>query len=55
MGLFDAFVRTIINVATLPIAIVKDVTTIGGALSDQEKSYTAQKLDQIKDEAKSEE
>lgn len=51
MGLFDAIVRTVVNVATLPVDIVKDVVTIGGATTDQDKSYTAQKLDQIKDEA----
>ena len=51
MGFFDALVRTVVNVATLPVDIVKDVATFGGIFTDQEKPYTVQKLEQIKDEA----
>jgi hypothetical protein len=45
MGLFGKIVATAVNVATLPVAIAKDVVTLG------EKSYTTQKLQQIKEEA----
>jgi hypothetical protein len=51
MGLFKALVRTIINVATLPAAIIKDAVTLGGAATDQSKPYTVKKLDQIKRES----
>jgi len=53
MGLFGKMVATAINVATLPVAVVKDVFTLGNAANaDSQRSYTAQKLEQIKDEAK---
>lgn len=51
MSLFGKIVRTAVNVATLPVAVVKDVVTFGGMATDQRESYTTQKLEQIKDEA----
>ena len=51
MSLFAAIVRTVVNVATLPLAVVKDALTLGGVVVDEPKSYTEQKLDQIKREA----
>ena len=51
MSLFGKIVRTAVNVATLPVAAVKDVYTLGGIATEQPKSYTAQKLEQIKEEA----
>lgn len=32
MGLFGALVRTAVNVVTLPVAVVKDVVTLGESL-----------------------
>lgn len=52
MSLFGKLVRTTINVATLPVAAVKDVVTLGGVSSKGTFSpYVAEKLKQIKDEA----
>jgi len=52
MGLFGKLVATAINVATLPVAVAKDVVTLGNAAnSASERSFTVQKLQQIKDEA----
>lgn len=51
MSLFGRIIRTTVNVATLPVAIVKDVYTFGGIATDQRECYTAQKLEQIKEEA----
>lgn len=51
MGLFGAIVKTVINVATLPVDIVKDACTLGGAITDQPEPYTVQKLEKIKEEA----
>ena len=51
MKLFGQLVRTAVNVATLPVALTKDVVTLGGIATDQRKTYTEQKLEQIKDEA----
>lgn len=51
MGIFGKIVATAINVATLPVALAKDVITLGGVSTDQRSPYTVQKLQQIKDEA----
>lgn len=51
MSLFGKIVRTVINVATLPVDVAKDIGTLGGSATDQPKPYTAQKLDKIKEEA----
>lgn len=50
MGLFGKIVATAINVATLPVAVAKDVVTLGGSAGGT-GSYTVKKLQQIKDEA----
>jgi hypothetical protein len=33
-----------------PVAVVKDVVTMGGALTDQDKPYTQQKLEDLGDD-----
>ena len=50
VSFFAAVVRTVVNVAVLPIAVVKDIVTLGGMATDRE-SYTAEQLQKIKDEA----
>jgi len=50
MGLFGKLVKTGVNVVTLPVAVAKDIVTLGGATTDQ-RSAIVQKLQQIKDEA----
>lgn len=47
MSIFGKILKTGFDVVTTPIAIAKDVVTMGGALTDQPKPYTAQKLDQL--------
>lgn len=51
MGLFKALVSTVINVASLPVAVVEDVVTLHGVSTDDGKSPLAKKLQQIKDES----
>jgi hypothetical protein len=51
MGLFGAIIRTAVNVATLPVDVVKDVVTLGGVATENGKSSTLEKLKQIKREA----
>lgn len=51
MSLFGKLVRTVVNVATLPVAITKDVVTLGGVCTGEKETYTVKKLQQIKDEA----
>ena len=50
MKLFAQIVRTVVNVVTLPVAVVKDVVTLGG-IATENGSYIVEKLKQIKDEA----
>lgn len=51
MKIFGQVIRTAVNLATLPGAVVKDVLTLGGIATDQRAPYTVQKLQQLKDEA----
>lgn len=52
MGLFGKLVATAINVATLPVAVAKDVVTLGGVSTENGESYVVEKLKQIKEESK---
>jgi Mg2+/citrate symporter len=55
VSLFGKIVRTTINVVVgLPVAVVKDVVTLGNAADfdgSGSRPFVAQKLDQIKEEA----
>ena len=50
MKLFGQLVRTVVNTALLPVAIAKDVVTIGGILTDT-PSATKEALERLKEEA----
>ncbi len=47
MGLFGKVFKTVVDVATSPIDIVKDVVTLGGTITDEESAIAkkAKKLD----------
>ena len=54
--LFGQLVRTVVNVALVPVAVVRDVVTLGGTLTGDNNGHakdtaTAQALQRIKDEA----
>ncbi|MGA7887621.1 MAG: hypothetical protein WCA44_17945 [Acidobacteriaceae bacterium] len=51
MSLFGKVVRTVVNTAVLPVAVVKDVFTLGGIATNNGTPYTAEQLQKIKDEA----
>jgi len=52
MKIFGQIVRTVVNVATLPVAVVKDLGTLGGVCTKGEfEPYTTEHLKKIKDEA----
>lgn len=38
MGLFGSLLKLTLDVATAPIAVVKDVVTLGGAITDEESA-----------------
>ena len=50
MGLFGKLLKTTFDLVTLPVDIVKDVATMGGVLTDENKPYTAQKFDRLGDD-----
>jgi len=47
MGIFGKLTKAIIHTATTPIDIIKDVATLGGAITDESKPHTLQKVDKI--------
>ena len=51
MGLFGSLLKLTVDVATSPIAVVKDVVTLGGSLDDT-KSAVAKKLEDIEEDLK---
>ena len=56
MKFFGQLVRTVVNVATLPVAVIADVMTGGGIMTGHNDgraadTFTAKKLQQIKDDA----
>lgn len=55
MGLFSAIVKTAVEVTTTPIAVAKDVVTLGGAATNSERSHTEVKLRRIKEAAEDKE
>lgn len=51
MKLFGQIIRTVVNATILPVEVVKDVVTLGGIMTEQDKSYTRQQLEKIAEEA----
>lgn len=56
MGIFGKLVKTVVNVAELPLAVAKDVLTLGGTVSDQNptghgQTYTRELVEKIKEDA----
>ena len=50
MGLFGKILKTTFDVVTLPVDVIKDVATMGGVLTDENKPYTAQKFERLGDD-----
>lgn len=46
-GLVSSLTKATLGVATTPVALVADVVTMGGALTDKEQPYTADALADI--------
>lgn len=44
MGFLKNMTKAVVNLAVTPIEIAKDVITMGGTLTDEKESYTAQRL-----------
>jgi hypothetical protein len=50
MGFFGSLTKMAMDIIETPVALAKDIATLGGALTDQDKSYTAKKLEDIGDD-----
>ncbi len=50
MGFFSSLTKLALDVVVTPIAIIKDVATMGGEFTDQKKSYIEKKLEDINDD-----
>jgi hypothetical protein len=40
-GVLESLTKAAVGVVTLPVAVVADVVTMGGALTDKDEPYTA--------------
>ena len=49
MGLFGSLLKLTVDVATSPVAVVKDVVTLGGSITDT-KSAVVKKLEDISED-----
>lgn len=47
--IFESLAKTVVSVVKLPVAVVADVITMGGALTEKDKPYTAETCEQIMD------
>lgn len=44
MGFFSSLGQAVLNVAFVPVEVVKDVVTLGGGLTDEDEPYTLTRL-----------
>lgn len=51
MSIFGKLLKTAFDIATVPVDIVKDVVTMGGAMTEQNEPYTVKKIDRLCDDA----
>ena len=51
MSLFGQVIRTAVNVVTLPVAVVRDVVSLGGAIDNDGTPHTKDHLEKLKREA----
>jgi hypothetical protein len=51
-GMLESLVKSAAAVVTVPVAIVADVVTMGGALTDKDQPYTADAVGDLVDNLK---
>lgn len=47
MSILGSLLKTVIDTATLPVDVAKDVVTMGGAMTERQEPYTVSKLKKI--------
>lgn len=50
MSIFGKLLKTGLDVITTPVDVVKDVATLGGALTGERQTYTGKKLERLGDD-----
>lgn len=45
--ILTSLTKAAVNVVSLPVSVVADVVTIGGALTDKDKPYTVETVEDI--------
>ena len=45
--ILTSLTKAAVGIVTVPVAVVADVVTLGGAITDQDKPYTAQSAGDI--------
>jgi hypothetical protein len=51
-GLIESLAKAATAVVTVPVAVVADVVTMGGQLTDKDKPYTAEAVEDLVDNLK---
>lgn len=46
-GIFESVAKAAVGVVSLPVSVVADVVTLGGALTDKDKPYTLKNTEDI--------
>lgn len=47
MSIFGKLLKTGLDLALTPVEVVKDIATLGGAITDRHESHTTSKLKQL--------
>lgn len=51
-GMIESLAKAAVAVVTVPVAVVADVVTMGGVLTDKDKPYTAEAVEDFVDNLK---
>ena len=51
-GMIESIAKAAVAVVTVPVAVVADVVTLGGALTDKDQPYTADAVSDLVDNLK---
>lgn len=53
MSIIGKLFGVVIDIVEIPIAIAKDIVTVGGTLTEEDKPYSMQKIKELKDDLRS--
>jgi len=51
-GMIESIAKAAVAVVTVPVSVVADVVTMGGVLTDKDKPYTAEAVEDFVDNLK---